>query len=489
MFFYQPIPSIPELFIVRVSDACDVHAEDTQWKLTDSSSFTNFRKFDQLTVRLNGSTTEESTLETVSVVDSVSCTVTESSAIVSAATASESLTVELSDSFSGSQSVAVVDSTLLSLTDSGSIASLIAASDSSAVGLSDAVTNLAAVITTTDSCVIQCQESVQPISVSAISSDVVSIAASDIFTGSHAFAVSDSLAVGLTESSRIASVLSASDSLAVGLTETVSQISAVITASDSAAVQFSESVTALALSFSLVDSLQVVAGDIFSGSQSVLVADTCAVQVGDTLRNASSVSTSESLSLVLGDIGTLSQVTISAADSVSVTIGEQASALQNTLLTVSEACAVLASESAAITNAVVGSDTIGIRFSDTVIGSQALSVSDDLGLLLSEDQFSSILAAASDTVTPTVSEAVTVFLDRIVLDAIALQVIDNGERQDLESAIPKSVQDVCAVLLEEGAVTELAGPYWAGQTGEEHGLVYADSYSMGRRDNPGRMRW
>ena len=73
-------------------------------------------------------------------------------------------------------------------------------------------------------------------------------------------------------------------------------------------------------------------------------------------------------------------------------------------------------------------------------------------------------------------------------DAFAVQLADSGSKQDIEAAIPKLAADSCTIDIEEGALTELAGPYWTGTIVEDHGLVYADSYSMGRRENPGRMR-
>lgn len=43
--------------------------------------------------------------------------------------------------------------------------------------------------------------------------------------------------------------------------------------------------------------------------------------------------------------------------------------------------------------------------------------------------------------------------------------------------------------VEEGALTELAGPYWTGAIGIDRGFVYADSYIMEKREYREKTRW
>jgi hypothetical protein len=108
---------------------------------------------------------------------------------------------------------------------------------------------------------------------------------------------------------------------------------------------------------------------------------------------------------------------------------------------------------------------------------------------VSEDQFSSLPTAASDGVSIALSDAASVGVTFTSVDDLIAQLEETASQQAVDAAIPKEVQDSVAVQCEDGAVTEVAGPYWSGDNGDEHGLVYADSYQMGHRENPGKMRW
>lgn len=450
MWAYQPIPasslllssvralSVTDSLAVGSSEAPSVLVTyslqdtlsgfDDDWRLlTDSSSFTYHNRIDSLVTRLNGAATG-TTEQTVNATDTLSVT----------------------------------------LTESASIASSVSSSDTVACLASDAVTSAA---------------------VFAVASDSPAVTATDVFTGSQAFSVVDSLASGPTEAISIISAVSCDDSLTAGFNDAITQVAAVISASDSMGVPASEAVQPIAVSIVSDDSLLTAAVDAFTGSQAFSVADALAAQLSEVSTNVISAAVSDSLSSILDDIGTLSQVTISASESLSVAAGEVANVVQNTLLSVSENVVAGFSESATITQALLTGDSVSVGLTDVFTGSQALGVSDDFGFLLSEDQSSSLLVAALDGVATSLSGAASVYLSHDLLDNCTVQLGDVGSKQDVEAAIPKSAVDSCGVSVEEGAVTELAGPYWAGTLGEDRGLVYADSYAMGRRENPGRMRW
>jgi hypothetical protein len=119
-----------------------------------------------------------------------------------------------------------------------------------------------------------------------------------------------------------------------------------------------------------------------------------------------------------------------------------------------------------------------------------------------------------------------------VTDTLAVALSDVGSQQESGTATPKSASDVvsigfdeqgpttltlattdsCETLLDDvvlveyllttsdeyearwadytaGASKEDAETYWTGWNGDEHELVYVDSWQMGHRENPDKMRW
>jgi hypothetical protein len=163
--------------------------------------------------------------------------------------------------------------------------------------------------------------------------------------------------------------------------------------------------------------------------------------------------------------------------------------VQNAVISATDSVTVRLSTAVDIALAQAATDVLEIRAVGTFTGSQALSVSDALSNVASEDQVSSLPTAASDEALIVLSDVASVGVSFTTIDDLITQLEEAGSQQDVEAAIPKAVQDRMAAQCEEGAVTEVAGPYWSGTNGDDYGLVYADSYQMGRRENPGRMRW
>lgn len=396
------------------------------WRLlTDNDTFTYYNCTDSLTVRLNGAATGGSTEEKAPS-ESLSLGLTDTAIAIATLSVTDDLINGLSDVFTGSQAFSAVDSLSCGVSDVPVIFSSISATDATAA---------------------QCE-------------DITSIL----------------------------STLSCSDSFLDGLTDTIAQVAAVIASTDSLAIVSTEDST-LASSVVCSDSVPLGLADTFTGSQLVSALDSLAIQTNEDVFNTASAFTDDSIVIHADDLSDITQTFIAAIDDCAAQCIESANLLQNTLVSVADSLNITCDEALQIGLSWSATDSLASIIEDSFTGSQALSVSEDFGLLLSEYQFSSVLAAASDAVTPAASDAVTVFMDQFISDAIAIQLADSASNQDIESAIPKSSQDVCTVLLEEGAVTELAGPYWSGHIWEDHALVYADSYVMGRRENPGKVRW
>ncbi len=363
------------------------------------------------------------------------------------------------------------------------------ATDVISIGLSDSAQLTSFGIFVSDFIAVQTNDSLNVISVTASVSESLVIGTSDIFTGSQSLSSIDATGIAVIEAVSIISSVSSSDTNSLSLSGIVSQTAAVLTASDSIATQASDSISSTAVNAFTNDAIASQASDSFTGSQSFSIADICSVQIASIAGISAAVSASDIESIQFSDSGSLSQSSISATDNISVICSDIGSSLQNALISTTDSCAIISSESVAITNAVSTLDSFATIITDIFIGSQALAVSDDFGSLLSEDQHSSLPSAASDNTATVLSEAASVSLSVGIFDALNLQIYDIGSQQNTESAIPKSVTDVCGIQIEEGAVTELAGPYWSGSTWEDRGLVYTDSYSMGRRENPRKMRW
>lgn len=503
-FYIQDVAETPktatESVAVGITDAqpstlASIIANDSllgfvdDWRLlTDSDTFTNHNRTDELTVKLTGATGGGGTTP-VSATDSLPAGMTDTSVIFSTISVTDSLSAGLTDAFTGAQAFSVTDSLAVQASESSVITSIVTVTDSLSIGLTDAATQLAAVLTAVDSLAVQGTDGVNAASVSAVASDSIASGLTDTFTGSQAVSVTDSLAGIASEATAISSSISCSDSLNAGLTDTITQVAAVLAATDSTSVQAGDAVNQVTVAMTAAESLQAGLTDTFTGSHALSTADSLTTQFSEAAFLAVSAFANDSLIIQFTDLGTLSQTTISASESLTVGLSEVANVIQNSLVSVSDNCVTGLSESATINQAFTVSDSVGVGCSDLFTGSQALGVSDDLGLPLSEDQSSSLLTVASDGVATSLSGAASVFLSFESADALAVLFSDLGSKQDVEAAIPKSAADSCGVAIEEGAVTEIVGPYWGGSIGEEHALAYADSYIMGRRENPGKARW
>jgi hypothetical protein len=340
-------------------------------------------------------------------------------------------------------------------------------------------------------------------------SDSLTTGLTDAFTGSQVIAVADSLAVQVSTLTSIASTLTAADTTAVqateaatilnaftgvdalstGLTEGTPSLSAVLTATDSCAAQVSEAVSTLSASVLANDVLLAGLTDTFTGSQSLATTDSVTVGLTEAPGIAASVSATDVL--VVGLQGTVAQLAavLTAADSCAAQLTEPVNLVQNAVISATDSVTVRLSTAVDIALAQAATDVLEIRAVGTFTGSQALSVSDALSNVASEDQVSSLPTAASDEALIVLSDVASVGVSFTTIDDLITQLEEAGSQQDVEAAIPKAVQDRMAAQCEEGAVTEVAGPYWSGTNGDDYGLVYADSYQMGRRENPGRMRW
>lgn len=370
-----------------------------------------------------------------------------------------------------------------------------------------------------------------PDTASVSASDSLTAGLTDTFTGSQAFAVTDSCAVQATDTSNISSSVSCNDSTkaqaseastvqntfsvtdssAIGAADSVTSLAAVLTVTDSTAAQASEIVTTLASSAVCSDTLTEGLADAFTGSQTVSSVDSCAVQLAGGTSIAASLSVTESCAVRLSEDAAISQATVSATDSVAVQVSETANVIQNVLVAVTDSCAVQASDDAGVVQntmisatdslvaqagetssigaTVSAEDSSELSFSELLAMFQALTVSDACVNTVSEDQFSSLPTVASEGVATSLSDAASVGVVFSSIDDLIVQLEEAASKQAADDAVPKSAQDSCTAQLKEGAVTEYAGPYWSSVETEEHGLVYADSYAVGRRENPGRTRW
>ena len=400
---------------------------DDDWRLlTDSDLFTYHNRIDSAQVRLNGADQGAVTVTPVSAADSLIVGLTDTFTGSLALSVNDSLGTIASDEFTGSQALTVIDSL-------------------------------------------------------AIIGDALASISSSVFTD-------ETVTIQAIEASAILNAFSTTDEFVNGFSESDGLLSAVLTTADSCAAQVSGEAS-LSLVMSVLDSVTAGLVDDFTGSQAIQAEDDCSAGLTEDSTVAATISIGDDLAVQFTDFITQVSAVVTASDSSAVQGDEIANVIQNTLLSVVDTCTTQLDEAAQIAFQFTASESLVIVIEDNFTGSQALGVSDETGFQFSEDQSSSLLTEASDAVATTVAEATSVFLEQYGTDELAVVFSDLGSKQDIEAAIAKAANDSIAVQVEEGAVTELAGPYWSGTAGIEYATVHADSYGMGRRENPGRMRW
>lgn len=399
------------------------------WRLlTDSETFSYYSRIDSMQVRFNGAAADVPSANEVSVSDSCATQISESSIIVNSLPASDSLTAGLSDAFSGSHALSVTEQLAAQCADTSGAFVSVSAFDSLAADLSD---------------------------VGALSQ--------------VAIAALDSLAAQLSEVANVLqnSLIAASDALAIQVGE-LADIGNAWTVTDATAVQFA---------------------DQFTGSQTLSVADSVSAGLAESSSVDVQAVTSDAVAIGTEDDGRISQATVSATDDLVAGILESSTIIQNALITASDSCAVQIDDQGQIGLTFSVIDDVSAGLADTVIGEHAVSTIDALSASLESIAFGFAQTDATESLQAQISDSITADIAFSSIDDLVSQLEDVGSRQDVDGAIQKSASDALQLLIEDGSVTEPAGPYWGGWTGTEYAIVHADSYEMGRKENPYRTRW
>lgn len=399
------------------------------WRLlTDSETFSYYSRIDSAQVRLNGADADVPSVNEVSVSDSCAAQSSESNIVANSLSASDSLAAGLSDTFSGSHTLSIADQLAAQFTDTFDIVVFASVADSVAAGLSDVGELSHITIAAFDSLAVQLSATANVLQNSLIAaSDALTIQVDGLADIGNAWAVTDATAVQLTDQFAGSQALSVTDSVGAGLVESNS-VDAQAVASDAAAI----------------------------GTE---------------------------------DDGRISQATISATDDLVAGILESSNIIQNALIEASDSCAAQIDDQGQIGLTFSVIDDVSAGLTDAVTGERAVSTSDALSASLEAIAFGFAQTDTTESFQAQTSELLTADITFSSIDELVAQLEDVGSRQDVDEAIQKSANDSLQLLIEDGSVTEPAGPYWGGWTGTEYAIVHADSYEMGRKENPYRTRW
>lgn len=425
--------------------------------------------------------------------------------------ASDSVTVRLNgaDTSGSTSELSISDSLSIVASGVSDIANTFSVTDSLTSGLTDSISNVSTALTTTDACAAQLAGSAVIANLFVLS-DILTAGLSDVFAGSHAFSVVEQLATQLTSTSDAVVSASVIDSAAAGLTDIGLLSQVTVSAFDSLAIQLSA--TSNVLQNSLItasDSLIVQASGLADIGNAWTVNETAAVQLTDQFTGSHALAVADSVladltesnsvdvqavasdSAVSGteDDGSISQATVSATDDLAAGTLESSNVIQNALIEAPDSCAVKADDQAQIGLTFSVLDDVSAGLEDAVTGEHAASTGDEVSASVDAIAFGFAQTDTTESFQVQTSESLAADIAFSSIDELVAQLEDLGSRQDVDEAIQKSASDALQMLIEDGSVTEPAGPYWGGWTGTEYAIVHADSYEMGRKENPSRMRW
>jgi hypothetical protein len=532
-----PTEAASILSSVSASDTLTIGLTDTVNTLAAVFSTT-----ESVTVQLS----ETSSIAS-SVVASDSLTIGLTDAInISAAraiSAVESLTVQLAvESASIASSVSCADSLTVQLSEAYALGISTFATESLAVVLSEAAPNVIqnSLISATDSLAVVLTEGTPFIGLVFTVTDSLTAGLSDVITGTRAITAEESLAVQLSEAVTNSLPTVASDSLTAELQD-VASIAVSAFAADSLAVQLSEvgtqSESGVATPKSASDSCAIQAGD--DSGQVPLVGLYDNFDRGDespvsptlwpsVVRAGDSVLRVVSQRLTASATGTASAATgaLSADSEILVTVVTKPAAGSDRIalyLRTTDPGFQPEGYAAVFRNADVTIQRVteGVG-TDLSTASYTLNNGDQLLFRVIGSRLSAyhrpsagswtLLSSVEDAVYQTGGSAgiqLTQGTNTVVLDDVAAGTIRAGVTLGVFSTVsddgplvvdsdlrfaPQAILTSDALLTQAfdytaGASKEDAETFWNGWNGEEHELVYADSWQTGRRDNPGKMRW